>query len=87
MERSACVACPFQSRQRWRETKRRWAELFDEVVAGDARMRGGVAYVKKPYLPSLRVPLAQAVALDETKMGTDGKRDVFGNECEGHCGV
>lgn len=50
-------------------------------------MRGGVAYVKKPYLPSLRVPLAQAVALDETKMGTDGKRDVFGNECEGHCGV
>ena len=24
LERSACVACPFQSRQRWVKTKRRW---------------------------------------------------------------
>ncbi len=31
LERSACVACPFQSRQRWVETKRRWPGLFAEA--------------------------------------------------------
>ena len=39
LERSACVACPFQSRQRWVETKRRWPELFAEAVEIDARLR------------------------------------------------
>ena len=87
LERSACVACPFQSRQRWVETKRRWPELFAEAVGIDARMRGGLAFAKEPYLHSLRMPLAEAVALDEAALGADGQRDGFGNECEGHCGV
>ena len=58
LERSACVACPFQSRQRWVETKRRWPGLFAEAVEIDARMRGGLAFAKEPYLHSLRMPLA-----------------------------
>ena len=87
LERSACVACPFQSRQRWVETKRRWPELFAEAVEIDDRMRGGLAFAKEPYLHSLRMPLAEAVALDEANLGADGLRDGFGNECEGHCGL
>ena len=87
LERSACVACPFQSRQRWVETKRRWPELFAEAVEIDANMRGGLALDKTPYLHSQWMPLAQAVMLDETELGTDGQSDGFGNECEGHCGV
>ena len=87
LERSACVACPFQSRHRWVETKRRWPELFAEAVEIDAKLRGGLALHKTPYLHSLRMPLAVAVALDETRLGADGQRDGFGNECEGHCGV
>ena len=87
LERSACVACPFQSRQRWVETKRRWPELFAEAVEIDASMRDGLALRKTPYLHMLRMPLAQAVALDEAQLGVDGLRDGFGNECEGHCGV
>ena len=87
LERSACVACPFQSRQRWVETKRRWPELFAEAVEIDARLRDGLAFAKEPYLHTLRMPLAEAVALDEAKPGADGQRDGFGNECEGHCGV
>ena len=39
-----------------------------------------------PYLHMLRMPLAEAVALDEADLGADGQRDGFGNECEGHCG-
>ena len=87
LERSACVACPFQSRHRWVETKRRWPELFAEAVEIDARMRGGLAFAKEPYLHSLRLPLAEAVALDEEALGAGGQADGFGNECEGHCGV
>ena len=50
-------ASPFQSRNRWVETKRRWPELFAEAVEMDARLRDGLAYVKDPYLHSLRMPL------------------------------
>ena len=85
---AACVACPFQSRSRWVETKRRWPELFAEAVETAARLRKGLAYVKEPYLHSLRMPLAKAVALDEggQERRRAGRR-VLGNECEGHCGV
>ena len=87
LERSACVACPFQSRQRWVETKRRWPDLFAEALEIDARMRSGLALRKTPYLHSLRMPLAQAVALDEGALGAGGQADGFGIECEGHCGL
>ena len=87
LERSACVACPFQSRRRWVETKRRWPGLFAEAVEIDDRMRGGLAFAKEPYLHSLRMPLAEAVALDERDLGATVQADGFGNECEGHCGV
>ena len=90
LERSAGVACPFQSRRRWVETKRRWPELFAEAVEIDARLRDsnrGLALDKTPYLHMLRLPLDEAVAQDEAEIGTDGQVDGFGNECEGHCGV
>ena len=87
LERSACVACPFQSRQRWVETKRRWPDLFAEAVEVDARRSNGLALEKTSYLHMTRMPLAEAVALDEAVLGAGGQADGFGNECEGHCGV
>ena len=61
LERSACVGCPFQSRQRWVETKRRWPKLFAEAVQIDGNMRRRLAFAKEPYLHPRRLPLAQAV--------------------------
>ena len=87
LERSACVACPFQSRSRWVETQRRWPELFAEAVEIDAGLRGGLAFAKEPYLHPLRIPLAEAVRQDAVELGADGQSDGFGNECEGRCGV
>ena len=103
LERAACIACPYQSRQRWVETKRRWPDLFAEAVDIDSRMRGsrapvssvrrtadparGLSYAKEPYLHPLRLPLAKAVGLDETHLHSGGEKDGYGNECEGHCGV
>ena len=65
LERSSCTGCPYQSRQRWAETKRRWPKLFAEVVEIDSNLRGKLAFAKEPYLHPRRVPLAQAVNLDE----------------------
>ena len=87
LERSACIGCPYQSRHRWVETKGRWPELFAEAVEIDANLRGRLAFAKEPYLHPLRIPLGQAVSLDESGLGIVGRSDGFGNECEGHCGV
>ena len=87
LERSACIACPYQSRQRWVETKRRWPDLFAEAVEIDANLRGRLAFVKEPYLHPRRVPLTQAVMFDEAEPRDGLHPDGFGNECEGHCGV
>ena len=85
IERSACVACPFQSRARWVETRDRHPEMFASAVALDARLRAGhVRYAKEPYLHARRLPLQEAVALDAVELDD---RDAFGNECEGHCGL
>ena len=80
LERSACIGCPYQSSQRW-------VELFAEAVEIDANMRGKLAFAKEPYLHQLRIPLAEAVALDEVELRADGHADAFGNECHGYCGV
>ena len=87
LERSACVACPLQSRRRWVETMCRWPELFAEAVDIDASMRRGLAFAKEPYLHPRRIPLAEAVRLDQAELGTEMDRDGFVNECEGHCGI
>ena len=78
LERSACVGCPYQSRRRWVETKQRFPELFDEAVEIDANMRGNLAFAKEPYLHPMRIPLAEAVSLDEEQVGPGQHRDGFG---------
>ena len=87
LERSACVGCPYQSRRRWVETKRRLPELFREAVEIDSNMRDNLSFAKEPYLHPRRIPLAEAVSLDEAQIGPGQHRDGFGNECEGHCGL
>ena len=87
LERSACIGCPYQSRRRWVETKGRWPELFAEAVEIDDNLRGELAFAKEPYLHPLRLPLGEAVALDETRLRDGLRQDGYGNECEGHCGV
>ena len=87
LERSACIGCPYQSRQRWVETKGRWPELFAEAVKIDDNLRGKLAFAKEPYFHPLRLPLGEAVALDEPRLRDGLHQDGYGNECEGHCGV
>ena len=67
--------------------KARWPELFAEAVEIDDNLRGKLAFAKEPYLHPLRLPLGEAVAIDETQLRDGLHQDGYGNECEGHCGV
>ena len=51
LERPACVACPFQSRRRWVETKRRWPQLFAEAVADRHQATGRAGVRQGAILP------------------------------------
>ena len=81
LERSACVGCPFQSRQRWMETKRRWPKLFAEAVDIDANMRGKTG-LRQGALPasSTGAPRARRCSLDDADPGNGRAASVTGSE-------
>ena len=87
LERSACIGCPYQSRQRWVETKRRWLELFAEAVGIDANPRGRLAFAKEPYLHPRRVPLALVAETVRVPVGSDIRLIEAYRLREGHCGA
>jgi len=86
LARSACAACPFQSRSRWIQLKENHPDLFDAAVKLDSSIRDGLNYVDEPYLHKTRRPLAEAVALDQAQQLLPFEDD-FMAECEGHCGL
>jgi 3'-phosphoadenosine 5'-phosphosulfate sulfotransferase (PAPS reductase)/FAD synthetase len=80
--KSACVYCPFMSPARWVELRRTDPQGWREAVAVDDAIRErrkhkGLACFVHPA----RVPLEQAVELPITQV------DLWGNECEGACGL
>ena len=77
LPRSACVACPFRSNEEWREI-RADPELWKEAVEYDRRIRN-VSQVTN-YVHAQRVPL------DQVDLSIE-QADLWGNECEGMCGV
>lgn len=76
--RSSCIGCPYKSGQQWREMARDAPDEFADAAEFDAALR---ARPDPSYLhPSLK-PLPLAVV----SHGDQG--DLFGEECEGYCGV
>jgi len=85
--RSACVFCPYHSDAEWRrlktedpeafETAAQWEETYQDALAQVARIRG------VPFLHQSCVPLR---LVNFTQADT-AQPNLFGNECEGMCGV
>ena len=75
--KSSCIGCPFKSDQQWRETKKD-AEAWDSAVRIDAIIRSNG---KRQWMHRSCVPI------DEAEFNNDRQPDMFGNECEGMCGV
>lgn len=88
LSRSACIGCPFHNDKSWRDMRDHdgtsWADAvdFDKALRSGPRNAFGMA--DPVYLHSSRVPL------DEVDLSTEqdkGQLDMFGQECEGMCGV
>ena len=86
--RSSCTFCPYKTRAEWVELKLSEPEAFAEAVSMDERL----AKPERPdhfkkWLPKRLHysgrPLTEVVATDFS----DAQPDLFGNECEGMCGV
>ena len=81
--RSACLGCPFKSDAEWRDLRRspdEWAATVavDEAVRSIDRV-SGVNYLHRRFEPLAVVDLAT----EQEK----GQLDMWGNECEGMCGL
>jgi hypothetical protein len=84
--KSACTGCPFHSDAHWREMRdsrpAEWAEAveYDRILrTGNARGMRAIEFMHRQ-----RVPLDEA---DLSTAAERGQPDLFGNECEGMCGV
>jgi len=83
--RSACVFCPYKSDKEWHLLKTTEPDEFEKVVQFERDLqeaqRNQETLKHVPYLHSICRPL------DQIQFRHQDQRDLFGNECEGMCGV
>lgn len=83
--RSACTFCPYRSDFEWQRLQEEDPEGFADAVRIDEAIRGGyVNSTERLYVHASRVPLAE---VDFRTAADFGQVSMFGNECEGMCGV
>jgi hypothetical protein len=83
--KSACTFCPYHSDETWQAMKDRDPVSFAQAVMVDERIRTGFAGARERlFVHRSRTPLAEA-KFDTAK--TAGQADMFGDECEGMCGL
>lgn len=79
--KSSCIGCPFHSNEQWRSLT---AEEFADAVLVDRAIRN------QPKIKAQQFMHRSMIPLDEVDLRTAaelGQGDLFGNECEGMCGV
>lgn len=84
--RSACIGCPFHSDAEWRNMRDNRQDEWEDAVAFDYAIRDTTALgMERPtYLHR------QCVPLDKVDLDTPedrGQVTLFGEECEGMCGL
>lgn len=83
--RSACYFCPYRSAEEWRDLKRNHPADFAKAVEMDKLIRSGVRGTKeKLYLHRSLTPIDE---IDLSNAEDAGQQSLFGDECEGMCGV
>lgn len=86
--RSSCVFCPFHSDAEWTRLKTEEPHEFDRAVEFERQMHA--AYAKQEALHGTPFLHTTCVPLDQVKFANVKSHmqvDLFGNECEGLCGV
>ena len=92
--RSACVYCPFHSKEEWRHVKSNpqdWAKVLEfEREIHDIHDNGdGVAGIRnRPYLNRWAVPMEELdLSEDDDQLDMWDRYAFLGVGCVGHCGV
>lgn len=84
-QKSACIACPYHDNKTWRAMKDYRPEEWAEAVAFDEAIRTGLkGFTETLYVHQTLVPLSE---VDLSTPEDHGQLNMFGNECEGLCGV
>ena len=88
LSRSACVGCPYRSDDSWRQMRDNDTVSWTDAVEFDHALRSGD---REAFGMSHPVYLHKSMSpLDEVDLATEtdrGQLDMFGEECEGLCGV
>ncbi|PYL33210.1 MAG: hypothetical protein DMF38_12480 [Verrucomicrobia bacterium] len=86
--RSACVFCPYHSDAEWRRLRDQEPSEFKKAVKFEQEYQIALSRIERrqavPFLHRSLLPL------DQVDFSTDedhGQQVMFGNECEGMCGV
>lgn len=85
--KSACIGCPFHSDTMWRDMRDNDPASWADAVAFDGLLRTaamGRGFTQEAFMHRSCVPLDQ---VDLRTWDDRGQSDLFGNECEGMCGV
>jgi hypothetical protein len=86
--RSSCVYCPYHSNAEWRRLKEEEPEAWHRAVQFERdiqRVKGGTDNMQAvPYLHKSLLPLDE---VDLSTIEDHGQMSLWGNECEGMCGV
>jgi hypothetical protein len=81
--RSACVFCPYHSNHEWHRLKTEYPNEFQKAVEFEKQMQFNADGILQtiPFLhPSLK-------SLDTVQFKDEKQVELFGNECEGMCGI
>lgn len=83
--KSACIGCPFHSDRQWRAMRTQSPLEFADAVEFDEAIRPGMRSTRgEVFLHRSLKPLRNAVL---PAAAASSQPDLFGNECEGVCGV
>ena len=79
--KSSCLGCPYHSDAQWREIKKvpqEWADVveIDRIIRKPVRGMRSQQFMHRSCVP-----------INEAAFNDDRQADLFGNECEGMCGV
>lgn len=86
--KSACIGCPYHSNAHWRDMRDNSPDEWSDAVRVDRLIRADGTTMRG--MRALQYMHRSLKPLDEVDLRTDaelGQGDLFGNECEGMCGV
>jgi hypothetical protein len=83
--KSACIGCPYHDNAYWREMRRDRPDEWQEALQMDRALRQGDprGFRGTEFMHHDKVPLDEA----DLELELESQMDLFGEECEGVCGV